>query len=676
MAAFRYAITWLVCFGLAQLAQGYSGGPPDTACNTMVPSHGVPAQNSQAPYKVTQSKTTAVPGELIEVTLSGNVPFKGFFIRARQGSNFIEGTYQFPNIAQNKCNGQAVSHNSPNPKDSVKVTWTAPANIASGAIQFVATVVQEKQIFWVMIPSSDVTPVTSMTTPLSGSVTLPPGGGASLMTTRASPSMTTSGRGAGSVTKNPGVVAVDPECGKTKGCYHDCGSGGPCTYLISWLYQQDSVMFQFLFKTPATTDQWISLGLSNDKYMGDDSVMECVMDAGTVQVKTSYNTDKINIYPDDKHAGIHNAEGSVKDGVIACNFERKISYPREPKVFDLSKSYYLMVAFGEAVTGNKFPHSYEKLPKVSAAKVSFQQIGSVKGGADPLYPMVKAHGTAMTFAWMLFASSGLFIARHGRSMFNNSKPYGILVWFHIHRFCMTMTALLTLVGLVLVLVESKGYSSIPDTPASKSWYRMLHPPLGLVLIIMTFVNPLMALFRPEPKAPSRSKFNWIHWGIGILAWVLSFALMLIGLDLNKSQSDVEAIYVVFAFIAYHVVIEVLIRAMPFILGALWGCCRKDCCKSKRSYDLNMSDLSSSEVPSMAGYDESREKDEAEKTVAAYRRENVVRTFLLVLHMLASACFSIAVLFFFLRRPADSSHAHDGPTVRLEQDDSVRVVGAL
>ncbi|XP_059139837.1 ferric-chelate reductase 1-like [Physella acuta] len=488
---------------------------------------------------------------------------------------------------------------------------------------------------------------------------------------------TTPRKNTGVNTQNPGVVTVDPQCGKTKGCYHDCSGGGPCTYVISWLYQPDTVHFRFLFKTPSTSDQWISLGLSHDQYMGDDSVMECVMDAGTVQVKTSYNTGQYNAYPDDKHAGIHNAEGSVRDGVIECSFDRKTQYPREPKVYDLSKSYYLMVAYGEAVSGNKFPHSYEKLPKVSSEKISFQSIGSVKGGAGPVYPMVKAHGTSMTFAWMLFASSGLFIARHGRSMFNNSKPYGLLVWFHVHRFCMTMTALLTMLGFVLVLVESKGYSKIPDTPSEKSWYRMLHPPIGLVLIIMTFVNPLMALFRPDIKAPSRKHFNHIHWGIGQLAWILSIALILIGLDLNKSQSDIEAIYVVFAFIAYHVLMEILIRLVPFIFGLSCGCCRCRCCKNKRSYDFNMTDMSSSEVPSMAGqggssYD--KEVEEEDK-ITAHRRKNIVLTLMLVFHMIASACFAIAVLFFFLRRPVDEAELHASPTERYEHDDSVHVVGA-
>ncbi|KAK6989111.1 DOMON domain-containing protein frrs1L, partial [Biomphalaria glabrata] len=52
-------------------------------------------------------------------------------------------------------------------------------------------------------------------------------------------------------------------------------------------------------------------------------------------------------------------------------------------------------------------------------------------------------------------------------------------------------------------------------------------------------------------------------------------------------------------------------------------------------------------------------------------QNGIRTFLLIFHMLASACFSIAVLYFFLKHPIDDAGPH---TERVEHDDSVRIVG--
>ncbi|BFZ17110.1 hypothetical protein BsWGS_20149 [Bradybaena similaris] len=444
------------------------------------------------------------------------------------------------------------------------------------------------------------------------------------------------------------MISVDPDCGKSKGCYHNCQDGDPCNYFIGWTYGTDKVHFLFLYHSSSNSDQWIALGLSHDTVMGDDSVLECVAENGKVHVRTSYNNGKANEYPVDKTAGLSEAEGSVTNGLLACSFSRKTAYPEEKRVFDLSLPYYLMVATGDAVSGNKSPHSYERLPKVSADKVSLQQVTSISGSRDPFYPLVKAHGTIMTLAWMFFASCGLIVARHGRSMFNNAKPLGIHVWFHVHRFCMMMTAFLTIVGCILIVIESNGYSVIPETPGKA--YRVLHPPLGLILVIVTLVNPLMALFRPDPKSPSRPVFNWSHWGIGILAWATSFVLTVIGLDLSKSQGDVEAIYVVFAFIVYQIVIDIFIR----VTVAFCGCFGTGCCPNKHSYNINMTEFSNNDNNGGAsGGELSHSGDATKEDENAQPGKNAAVSIMLVVHMVMSACFTVGVLYFFLRHPAGS-----------------------
>ncbi|GFO37178.1 ferric-chelate reductase 1 [Plakobranchus ocellatus] len=343
-------------------------------------------------------------------------------------------------------------------------------------------------------------------------------------------------------------------------------------------------------------------------------------------------------------------KGSVKDGTLACTFNRKLSYPREPRVFDLHEPYYLMVANGEAVSGNKFPHSYETLPLVSAEKVDVRKISMARKGMGRLYPMVKTHGTAMTLAWMFFASIGVFISRHGRAMFNYSRPRNLLVWYHIHRFCMAMAAFLTCAGFVLILVESQGYSQISHTPDNR--YRALHPPLGMLLVILTMVNPLMALFRPEQSSPSRPTFKWAHWGIGMFAWILAIALLATGLDLPKSQADLISVYVVFAFAGYQLVVEMLVRVVPYCLGSILALCvESSCSRNKNSFDLHMANFSTDEVPSVTGSGIAPDKEvAARQTESSERRENIIKSSILVLHMLLSAFFAVAVLYFLLRKP--------------------------
>jgi hypothetical protein len=52
-----------------------------------------------------------------------------------------------------------------------------------------------------------------------------------------------------------------------------------------------------------------------------------------------------------KDAGLSQQTGVIQDGVLHCNFNRKKQYPKDPRVFDLTKEYFLMVAVGEALNG-------------------------------------------------------------------------------------------------------------------------------------------------------------------------------------------------------------------------------------------------------------------------------------------------------------------------------------
>ncbi|BFY99947.1 hypothetical protein BsWGS_02987 [Bradybaena similaris] len=575
--------------------------------------------------------------------MAGPVDIKGFLVRARQNGNFVDGMFQGTESAS-RCNGQALTHTSSTPKSTVNLQWTAPASLGPGPVQFVATIVQLKTLFWTEVTSADISVVPGSSGGGSTNAISPAAGsGISQIT----PGPTGSKNG-GNDMQNPGAVVVDPECSKTKGCYHDCHAGEPCTYSISWEYEKEALDFQFLYKMPSKSDKWIALALSHDALMGDDSVMECVMENGNVLVKTSYNKGKFNEYPDDKTAGLSDYQGSVKDGVLACRFRRKIQYPVEPRVFDLSQNYYIMVATGEAVSGNKFPHSYEQLPKVSTQKVSLLQIGNIVHGSEHAYPWIQAHGSLMIIAWMFFASSGLLTARHGKKMFLNTKPFGLHVWYHIHRMFMGTTTLLTLTAFIVILIEAKGYSYIPDVPGKT--YRLIHPPLGLVVVVLAMVNPLMALFRPDLKSPSRKVFNWGHWGCGMLAWLLSLLLMVIGLDLNKSGADVEAIFVLFAFVGYQLVIDIVLRVVPCAMRARRDPAPDNCCKSKSSYNINMAENPANETSSNTGNSVTPTKEKVPKEDEKMEsQENVATNILMVLHLVVCAGFTIAVLYFFLRR---------------------------
>ncbi|XP_041126935.1 putative ferric-chelate reductase 1 [Polyodon spathula] len=140
----------------------YPNGQVTAVCSTMIPTHGVSAQSILAPYNITASKDTYNPGDQITVILQGSDLFEGFFLQARKtGETSAFGTFTVTDIANSQgldCNGpnSAVSHTSNTGLTKIQATWVAP-NSSPGNLEFRATIVKSKLIFWVQVKSSQVT---------------------------------------------------------------------------------------------------------------------------------------------------------------------------------------------------------------------------------------------------------------------------------------------------------------------------------------------------------------------------------------------------------------------------------------------------------------------------------------------------------------------------------------
>jgi len=58
-------LLWSMLGLLVPTCVGYSGGPPDTVCDTMLPSHPGNPQTSTCPYQISLPQTTYSPGQTI-----------------------------------------------------------------------------------------------------------------------------------------------------------------------------------------------------------------------------------------------------------------------------------------------------------------------------------------------------------------------------------------------------------------------------------------------------------------------------------------------------------------------------------------------------------------------------------------------------------------------------------
>ncbi|CAF3698702.1 unnamed protein product [Rotaria sp. Silwood1] len=131
-----------------------------------------------------------------------------------------------------------------------------------------------------------------------------------------------------------------------------------------------------------------------------------------------------------------------------------------------------------------------------------------------------AHGTVMVFAWMIFAPTGILIARYGRLLHISvrRKLLGETIWFQVHRLALSLAALTTLLGFFLILVEAQ--STWVDIN-SDGQLLYAHSILGVLIVCFAITQVWMALFRCHPDGKFRFIYNWAHRTVGVLAFVLS-----------------------------------------------------------------------------------------------------------------------------------------------------------
>ncbi|XP_078578458.1 putative ferric-chelate reductase 1 [Branchiostoma floridae x Branchiostoma japonicum] len=153
--------------------EGYGNGAPLEACVTMMPGHfGTSAQISPNPYSLV-TPSQYVPGQSITVQITG-ADFQGFLIQARKiGTTTSIGVFtSLPStVRTNDCpntvarGANSATHNSQAVKRDLTLTWTPPTDAGHGTVEFVATVAEQKTVYWIGLKSSQLTEASTVPCP-------------------------------------------------------------------------------------------------------------------------------------------------------------------------------------------------------------------------------------------------------------------------------------------------------------------------------------------------------------------------------------------------------------------------------------------------------------------------------------------------------------------------------
>ncbi|XP_055864263.1 putative ferric-chelate reductase 1 isoform X2 [Biomphalaria glabrata] len=525
---------------------GYEDGAPTSTCLTRYPKHGASAQTTSSPYTIKFDKQSYNPSDQIKVTVSGT-KIKGIQMAAFRADDLSEEVLgQFSNMdAKLKaftCFGEMpdnmITHSHDHSVQSVTVTWTAPsANV--GHIVFKTTIVRDYSEFWV-----DIKTQLNSSNPASAVGVKYP----KISTTSLVQDIDFSG------------------CGNTKGCflYPSSCSGDDCIAAATFEHLQSADEYSIELTTKYDSVDYVALGLSDDRHMGDDETITCVVQGTKLNVQHSYNPGYFN---DRKlTTSLSNVQVKNADGRIQCRFtlpkitdiylitQGAKSFQYTNTSFDHGKTYYLQIAWGSVMTGSDVIAQHEIMPPVTFDKLSLSDKSIFRGSAYGI--LVHAHVSLMLVAWLFITGVTTVSSRHYKNWLPEKKILGTKVWFQVHRGLAFLVILLTALGLVMVFTEYGAEIREGSIP---------HSILGLIVTGFIGLQIIMGMLRPGPDHKRRIIFNWGHRVLGQLTHITAAVTMFLGFGMDQTVQDMKtfglavvAVWLV-GQIVWHVIFEVLSR---------------------------------------------------------------------------------------------------------------------
>ncbi|KAI6182886.1 hypothetical protein M3Y97_00428800 [Aphelenchoides bicaudatus] len=166
---------------------------------------------------------------------------------------------------------------------------------------------------------------------------------------------------------------------------------------------------------------------------------------------------------------------------------------------------------------------------------------------DLKFFLVQIHATCFIFAWFFVTVLASASARYLRHLMPNYKPFGLLLWFHIHRTLNLFAIALMAAGLLVVFIAYEWRWTGPKPNGTKNLSPgSLHTLFGISGCVLAFIQPVLAWFRCAPSHQNRETFNKVHRILGCLSWL--FATICLGIAcfyFKKRLISTEAAFALF-----------------------------------------------------------------------------------------------------------------------------------
>ncbi|XP_068438416.1 putative ferric-chelate reductase 1 [Clinocottus analis] len=496
----------------------------------MRPFHsGLSPQTVPAPYTVTTDHSSYRLGDEVKVQIraASSKAFIGFLLQAREaGGRSPVGSFTLTTggtqlLPCSQRPNSAVSHTSDSVKTSIQMTWRSED---MKPIQFHASFVQNYRTFWVDVTS----PAINFTDDNSGGSTHLPTTPTTTIYQPAPP--------VGSI--------INADCGVTKLCFSQPSNCNPaanaeCYFMSAMMLSPTAAAIHYEMTGPS--DGYVSFGFSDDQMMGNDDIYICgIASDGMVRLQHAFSRGKTT--PQAIPLGnVSDLRASVLNGVISCSFT-SINIVSTQRTTGFNKTYYILFAHGPNSNGRIQLHTGTF---ISSDKVDISTPWIVRKAGWP--HIIKVHGALMLIAWMTLGSLGMMVARYLKGVTKRQKLCGKDVWFLVHVAVMSVTTAATIIAFIL------SFSYV------RAWSGGAHPVLGCLVMILSFLQPIVALLRCGPQHPRRFLFNWFHALNGVFIKVLAVAAIFTGLKLIDSSLDQWLMKVMGGLVGWEVLFYILLE---------------------------------------------------------------------------------------------------------------------
>ncbi|OWA54549.1 putative Ferric-chelate reductase 1 [Hypsibius exemplaris] len=157
----------------------------------------------------------------------------------------------------------------------------------------------------------------------------------------------------------------------------------------------------------------------------------------------------------------------------------------------------------------------------------------------------KAHAILMVIAWNFLVTIGVLTARQTKNIYPNKRPLNGPVWFIAHRTLMSLAVVLTLSSIIIIIVDVGG------------WRDISHAYLGVITFSLAMIQPFIAVFfRPHLGNARRYIFNYFHWTLGRLTYLLSVVTMFLGARLPVLGVHEAAAYLILTCFIVNILLQI------------------------------------------------------------------------------------------------------------------------